>query len=88
MPTSAPWPTADMGCDLVKISASGADADLEILRPGALGDEMLLQPHRRLGAGLDGPQVRADHGLDPLPRMPAARAGSPLTAPRPRARAC
>ena len=78
MPTSAPWPTADMGCDLVKISASGADADLEILRPGALGDEMLLEPGRRRPsraaprAGPRRPRPRS------AARMAAARAGIAL----------
>ena len=46
MPTSAPVPTADIGCALVKISASGPMPDLEVLRPHPLRDQHVLQTPR------------------------------------------
>ena len=42
----------------------GADADLEILAPGALGDQHLLEPHGLGRTGLELPQVVAAQGLD------------------------
>ena len=44
-PASIPAPTDDSTGALVKISASSADADFEILAPGLLRDQHLLETH-------------------------------------------
>ncbi len=64
MPTSAPNPTADIGCDLVKISASGPMPTSRYCdqAPCRISASFTL---RRLGrAGADLRQVVADHGDD------------------------
>ena len=63
-PASMPAPTALIGCALVKISASGADADFEILAPRALLDQHPLQLHRLRRAGLRGGEIAADQPVD------------------------
>ena len=82
MPTSARWPTAAIGGALVKISASGPDADLEILRPHALVDQQRLERHRLRRAGLQPGEIVADEAADlgahrrrpaPARRAPAPR---------------
>ena len=50
-PASMPDPTEESTGALVKTSASGTDADLEILAPGVLVDQYLLQLHRLRRAG-------------------------------------
>ncbi len=56
-----------------------ADADLEVLRPHALGDQDLLDPRRLGRAGLHPAQVRAHGRLD----LPARPLGQRRVAPGP-----
>jgi hypothetical protein len=71
-----PCPTADIGWPFVKISASGPDADLQVLRPGALLDQHALQLRRLRAARHQRADVAAELGLHAL-RIASAFSGEP-----------
>ena len=74
---SAPMPTADIGCDFVKISASGPMPTSRYCDHACLRDQHVLQPRRLGRARPHAREVVADDRDDRLAAPPSAFAGSP-----------
>jgi hypothetical protein len=74
MPTSAPGPTADIGCDLVKISASGPmpTSDIATRRPGGSAplDRAASGDPGRIFAGLSPITATISRRTDSAPHRP------------------